>query len=187
MTKYMFFFSLLFIASIAYSQTAAISGSVNTPLGDAIPNTTITLKSANFEQVVTTNNNGIYNFANVPTEATYTLEIDRTGDLFNGVTTFDLVQMMQTILALRMFDFPAQNLAGDIDFSGTVSVRDVWTVRQIILGIENTIETPIWRFVPIDYSYPDPIMPITITLNETIENLNFIGVKAGDVNGSARF
>ena len=60
-------------------------------------------------------------------------------------------------------------------------------MRQLILGFANTLDTPNWRFVPLDYSYPDPIMPITVSLTETIENLNFIGVKAGDVSGNARF
>ena len=46
---------------------------------------------------------------------------------------------------------------------------------------------PTWRFVPLDYSYPDAITPQTFTLGQNTENINFFGVKAGDVNGSDQF
>lgn len=187
MKNYIFFFLLFFTATIANSQVASISGSISKPNGDVIPNATLTLKADNFEQTTMTDNSGVYSFAEVPRGITYTLEIDRTDDLLNGLSTFDMVQMMQTILALPVFEVPVQNLAADIDLSGSVSVRDVWLLRQVILGFTTTLDTPIWRFVPTDYRYPDPIQPISVTLNESIDNLNFIGAKAGDVNGSARF
>ena len=187
MKKYIFFFLMLFVSSIAFSQTASISGNISTHTGTLIPNTTVTLKAANFEQTVMTDTNGVYLFTEVPTGVTYTLEMQRTGTLLNGVSTFDLVQVLQTILALPVFATPFQNLAADMDLSGTVSVRDVWIMRQLILGFPNTLDTPNWRFVPLDYSYPDPINPISISFTETIENLNFIGVKVGDVSGNASF
>jgi len=187
MTKYIFFFLMLCVSSTAYSQTASISGNISTHTGTLIPNTTVILKAANYEQTVLTDNSGVYLFTDVPTGVTYTLEMERTGTLLNGVSTFDLVQMLQTILALPIFNLPAQNLAADLDLSGTVSVRDVWVLRQLILGLTTTLDTPNWRFVPLDYQYPNPIIPTSISLTEAIENLDFIGVKAGDVSGNASF
>ena len=60
-------------------------------------------------------------------------------------------------------------------------------MRQLILGISTTLETPTWHFVPIDYRFPDTIIPQTLTLTQDVENLNFLGVKAGDVSGNAGF
>ena len=95
--------------------------------------------------------------------------------------------MMQNILALSLLETSAERLAADVDQSGTVSIRDVWLLRNLIVGISTTLEAPTWRFVPLDYQYPDTIVPQTITVDQNIENLNFLGVKAGDANGSARF
>ena len=105
------------------------------------------------------------------------------GAPLNGVSTFDLVQIMQNILAFPVLETSAEQLAADVDQSGTVSIRDVWLLRNLILGASTTLEVPTWRFVPVDYSYPDAITPQTFTLDQNIENLNFFGVKAGDVNG----
>jgi len=187
MLKYILFFLFIFSSYIGYSQTASISGVISTHSGTLIPNTIMTLKGSNFEQMVLTDDSGNYQFTEVPTGATYTLEMELEGEPLNGVSTFDLVQMMQNILALPVLETSAEQLAADVDQSGTLSIRDVWLLRNLILGISTSLEAPTWRFVLLDYQYPDVIIPHTITLDQDIENLNFFGVKAGDVNGSARF
>lgn len=187
MSKYILFSLFLFSFFAGHSQTASISGVISTHSGSLIPNTKVTLKANNFEQIVQTDTNGVYLFTEVPTGETYTLEMEREGEILNGVSAFDLVQMMQNILALPVLETSAEQLSGDVDESGTLSIRDVWLLRNLILGISTSLEAPTWRFVPVDYSYPDAIIPQIITFNQDIENLNFLGVKAGDVNGSARF
>ena len=187
MSKYILVSIFLFSSFIGYSQTASISGEVNTHTGTPIPNLNVTLKSTNFEQRVTTDAAGAYQLTAIPTGENYTLEMEREGEQLNGVSTFDLVQIMQSILSLASLETSAAMLAADVDQSGTISIRDAWLMRQLILGIQTTFEAPNWRFVPVDYTYPNAVIPHTISLTQDIDNLNFIGVKAGDVSGNAGF
>ena len=187
MSKYILFSIFIFSSFICYSQSASISGVISTHSGTLIPNVQVTLISSNFEQVTLTDDSGNYQFTEVPIDAVYTVEMELEGELLNGVSTFDLVQMMQNILALPVLETAAEQLAADVDQSGTVSIRDAWLLRNLILGLSTTLEAPTWRFVPVDYNYPDAITPQTFTLDQNIENLNFLGVKAGDANGSAQF
>lgn len=187
MSKYILVSLFLFSSFVGYSQTASVSGVIKTYTGTAIPNTKVTLKGSDFEQNVQTDATGTYLFTEIPTGSTYTLEMERSDESLNGVSTLDMVQILQSIIALPSLETSAEMLAADVDQSGTVSVRDAWLMRQVILGFQATFEAPNWRFVAIDYSYPDAITPQSITLTQDIDNLNFIGVKAGDVSGSARF
>lgn len=187
MSKYILLPIFLFTTLVGSSQTASISGTVNTHTGTPIPNTTVSLKSSNFDQTVLTDATGIYLFSEVPTGESYTLEMEREGEPLNGVSTFDMVQVLQSILAINTFDTSVEMLAADVDQSGTVSIRDAWIMRQVIIGFLTDFEAPNWRFVPMDYSYPNVVALQTINLSQDIENLNFIGVKAGDVSGNAGF
>ena len=187
MSKYILFYLFIFSSILGYSQTASVSGVISTHSGTLIPNVAVTLKADNFEQVVMTDATGNYLFSDIPTDAIYTIEMILEGAPLNGVSTFDLVQIMQNILAFPVLETSAEQLAADVDQSGTVSIRDVWLLRNLILGASTTLEVPTWRFVPVDYEYPAAIVPQTLTLDQDIENLNFLGVKAGDVNGSASF
>ena len=187
MSKYILFCLFIFSSIIGFSQTANITGVIRTHSGTLIPNVTVTLKSINFERRVLTDETGRYLFSEVPTGAIYTVEPELEGVPVNGVSTFDLVQMLDHIGVFMVLETDVEQLAADLDQSGTVSVRDAWLLRNLILGVSTTLDVPTWRFVPLDYSYPDAITPQTFTLGQNTENINFFGVKAGDVNGSDQF
>lgn len=90
---------------------------------------------------------------------------------------------------------PYKIIAADINRSNTVTTLDVVLLRRIILGIRNSVDgNTSWRFVDADYDFPNPTNPWTEIFPESIkvdhpednrENLNFIAVKIGDVNGNA--
>ncbi len=122
---------------------------------------------------------------------TPTLEADVT----NGVSTFDMVLIQKHILGIQPLDSPYKIIAADVNASGGISVFDLILIRKLILGInENFPNNSSWRFVDASYVFENPSAPLeeefpeVIVINEsTVEelNLNFIGVKIGDVNGSS--
>lgn len=137
-------------------------------------------------------------FSTLP-EADYEIVVraKRNGGWLDGVSTFDLLQTTKHILNIEPFQTVWQRLAADVNGSNSVTSFDIVETRKLILGIYDTFPAaPSWRFFrPV----PDPsnllsavkdTYQITLTnlVSDTIlDNLDFIGVKMGDVNLSAMF
>jgi hypothetical protein len=114
----------------------------------------------------------------------------------NGVSTYDLVLITKHILGIEMFDSPWKIIAADANQDGKVTTFDIVTLRKLILGITNELPNgKSWRFVPQDYTFPDPTNPFQPSFPERVEVPNtadpapnsfaFKGVKIGDVDFSA--
>lgn len=114
-----------------------------------------------------------------------------------GVTTYDLVLISKHILAIEPFSTVYQMIAADVNKSNSVTTFDILETRKLILGIYDTFPyVPAWRFIrPIadptqlsNFAAAVDTYQITLTNlvdDHTFENLNFIGIKYGDINGSA--
>lgn len=114
-----------------------------------------------------------------------------------GVTTYDLVLTSKHILAIEPFTSLYQMVAADVNRSSSVTTFDIVETRKLILGIYDTFPlVPGWRITrPV--ADPSQIANFSalkdtyqITLSNlmddlTFQNLHFIGIKYGDVNGSA--
>ena len=118
----------------------------------------------------------------------------KTSDPLNGVSTFDLIQIQRHILNIKTFDSPYQYIAADINRSRTITTLDLIQLRKVILGIDaNFANNSSWRFINIDHIFQNPTNPLNEYLPETIRlgpiygirNVEFIGIKIGDLNGSA--
>jgi len=111
------------------------------------------------------------------------LTFSKGGDVLNGVTTFDIVQIRRHILGLAPFEGVFQTVAADANISGTVTTFDILELQRLILGISATLpNAPSWGFVS-----PQGNLFNILTLNDLQPevNLSIIGVKIGDVNFSA--
>lgn len=137
-------------------------------------------------------------FGNVAPAAGYNFTVTPSKNInpLNGVTTNDLVLISKHILGIQPFDSPWKYIAADANQDGKVSTSDIVALKKLILGI--TTELPngkSWRFVPQDYTFPDPTNPFQPVFPERIEVPNtadpapnsfaFKGVKIGDVDFSA--
>ena len=118
----------------------------------------------------------------------------KNSDPLNGVSTFDLIQIQRHILNIKTFDSPYQYIAADINRSGTVTTLDLIQLRKVILGIDtNFANNSSWRFINVDHIFQDPANPLKEYLPEVIRigplngirNVEFIGIKIGDLNNSA--
>jgi hypothetical protein len=138
---------------------------------------------------------GSYLFDDLEEDFDYTVTAYRNDNPRNGVTTFDIVLISKHILALQPLDTPYKRIAADVNKSGTVTTLDIIHIRKLILNITDAFpDNTSWRFIDRNYTFPEPdnpwveFFPELINLNDLIgEELDagFIGVKIGDVNGSA--
>lgn len=112
----------------------------------------------------------------------------------NGVSTYDLVLIKNHIDGDLPFTSPYQYVAADVNRSGTITSFDILELRNLILGIYTEFpNNKSWRFMPASYVFPFPNplkfpIPDRIILSDLINFKNggdFIGVKVGDINGSA--
>jgi hypothetical protein len=122
----------------------------------------------------------------------FTITPSREDNPLNGVTTLDLALISKHILNLQPLNSPYKIIAADANKSGTVTTLDIVALRRLILGIDEELQNVnSWRFVDRDYSFPVVTNPFYEPFPETKavpKNgvANFIGIKVGDVNGTAK-
>ncbi|GAB4252666.1 MAG: hypothetical protein Kow0027_17490 [Saprospiraceae bacterium] len=138
---------------------------------------------------------GLFIFENVPLGQDITITPEKDDDPVNGVSTFDLVKISRHILGVELLDSPYKIIAADANRSKSVTSFDLVELRRLILSIYTELpQNTSWRFVPKDFSFPNPANPFETDFPEVI-NINnlpanvssadFVAIKVGDVNGSA--
>ncbi len=170
-------------------------GNVKNPTGTDLRNVNLIMSAAlsEFPQIRTTDTNGDYLFSNLPSRIDYQLNLELSDDVANGLSTADLVQIRNHIIGNSIFSTPIKTIAADANNDATLSAVDVVILQNIIIGFQDTLpNSNAWKFVSeteienttllpwpqIDqFSYPN-------LLQNQIEN--FIAIKVGDVNYSAR-
>ena len=90
---------------------------------------------------------------------------------------------------------PYKIIAADANRSNSVTTLDLVKIQRLILNIDQDLApNTSWRFVDMDYTFPQLDNPFSSQFPEVISlnnlttsemNADFVGVKIGDVNGSA--
>jgi hypothetical protein len=168
-----------------------IQGSVYTPDGSMIEEVKVTLEGYDSEDL--TGSDGEYSFAAVPFGEEYTIRPERDEDDTKGITTMDLVILLKHIIGVETIDDPYLYLAADIDNSGNVSVNDLLELKDIILRNYRSLPASTsWRFIDADFVFSDLDNPMSdpipaaytiATFTQDMSDLNFVGVKVGDLTG----
>ena len=139
---------------------------------------------------------GKYGFSNaIPLAGNYTITPVKEDNPLNGVTTLDLALISKHILGVETLSTPYKVIAADANKSGTVTTFDVVELRKLILGIYDELpNNKSWRFVSKSFVFPNPANPFQTPFAEfkTVADVqanqmgeHFMGVKVGDVNGTA--
>lgn len=191
-------FNSLFLSDpfdICEDDSLVVGGLVFTENFDPMPNVETQLIDGNDMAYSMTSPQGWYYFPNVTAGADCQLRPYKNDDLRNGVTTYDLIKISRHILGDELLQTPFQLIAADANNSGSVTTFDVVLIRKVILYVSNEFpNNTSWRFVCSDYDFPNPQNPFVENIPEHVwlNNLSrdvyghhFIGVKVGDVNGSA--
>ncbi len=171
----------------------SIFGQVETENQEMVEDVTVQLGGAGIPPAIT-EMDGNYIFTPLEPGGDYSVTPEKNMNYLNGVTTFDLVLISKHILGLELLDSPYKIIAADANHSESVTTLDIVKLRALILHIDDELENNTsWRFVPSDFVFDNSANPFQTTFPETaeFENLtesaqaDFVGIKIGDVNGSA--
>lgn len=174
-----------------------LTGEINTGYGyEGIDQVIVSLlRPGSVFPTYITGPDGRYNFNNIsPAEVPITISPKKDDHHKNGVTTLDLVKIQKHLLGKELFTSPLQLIAADANDSQNASAIDLIELRKLILGVYTELPwNQSWRFIRKDFIFGDTMNPwpivdastITITDIENPGNTNFIGIKIGDVNGTA--
>ena len=164
--------------------------------GTPIPGVTTMLTMENGPgTAINTDEEGTTNFEEVLSCAVVALAINKNDAYTNGLTTLDIIMLQKHILGITPLKTPYEMLAGDVNLSGSLTTLDIIKMRKVILGVDNDFEgLSVWRFVPADYSFADPSHPFEQDMPENLmsfdnvpnEKYEFVAIKSGDINRSAR-
>ncbi len=144
--------------------------------------------------VVMTDDNGAFSM-NLPTLENYNVTPVKDNDHLNGVSTYDIVLISKHLLDIELLDSPYKMIAADVNKSDHISTLDMLQLRKVILFIDDEFQNNTsWRFVDAGYIFNDPANPFGETfpesypingLEDNMEDIDFVAVKTGDVNGTA--
>jgi hypothetical protein len=169
--------------SISTPTTALISGAIKTWWNEAMPNQKVFIGNDS----TMTNISGVFTFNYVPLNRPLLVKIQRSGNYDNGVDAVDMLLMRRNILGINNLRLEAL-LAADINGDTEVDALDMLHTRRFLLGITSVFPTgKSWRFFP-ESTIQNPNSPFDLfqgTFNASTFNFNFIGVKIGDLDGSA--
>ncbi|MEM9992194.1 MAG: hypothetical protein AAF738_10545, partial [Bacteroidota bacterium] len=188
--------SIRTLASIENPTTndfVLMQGRITTPRGEGIGGVDIVVVENN--QTASTDIAGSYFLDDLLFGENYVVGPVKDYNYTNGVTTFDLVQIRGHILGTSPFTSAYQLITADVNDSDSVSTFDIVQCQKLVLNIDNAFEnTTSWRFVSsgtnleaIPVETYDYAVPNAIQINGITSDIqgDFIGVKIGDVNGSA--
>ncbi len=168
---------------------AVVNGTIMDWKQQTIENVTV---HAMEEMEMNTREDGQFQFE-LETNRRYTIRPEKKGQALNGVSTYDLVLISKHILGNKPLDNPYQMIAADVNQSGTITAFDMILIRQLILNIRNEFPNGSnWKFVAANHQFTTnnplteyyPEVSIISNLQEDRE-LDFVGIKMGDVNGNA--
>ena len=186
-------------AEVCIAATVSIAGNISREEAENIAGVTVT---TNGQVTSTTAEDGNYSLPGLPGGATFNIDANKSDEILLGVTTFDLVRVLQHILTQQPLTSPYKIIAADIDNSGSVSSLDLVHLQRLILQqIDAFPNNQPWRFVPESYIFMNPANPLAENFPETIElsrleidtaNIDFVAIKVGDVvsdinAGNARY
>lgn len=175
--------------------TSAIVGHIETENSEPVANVQVQVSTGTIAADLT-DASGAYFLSGLQADYDYTIIPSLDSNPLNGISTLDLVLMTKHILNEQLLDSPYKLIAADIDRSNHITTIDLILLRRLILALDDDFtQNTSWRFVPQAYVFPNPanpweqVFPEFININNlpstVLSNQDFVGIKIGDVNGSA--
>jgi HYR domain/Dockerin type I domain len=144
---------------------------------------------------VQTSASGLFNYEAAQANTSIQVKPYKNNNCANGVSAWDLVLISKHILGTQKLTDPYKIIAADVNRSGGVSTFDMVQLKKIILNTDTAFSSNTsWRFVDANFVFPNPANPFSSfipesrlveSVTEDASGLDFIGIKVGDVNGSA--
>jgi hypothetical protein len=158
-----------------------LTGEILTEIGEKIEQVQVMVEGASGVALWQADNvSGTYQ-VEVTAGVEATVRPVKNTDPVNGVSTSDLVVIQKEILGKATLDTWYKQKAADSNDDGKVSAIDLIELRKLILGkIDQLPSSNSWRF------YEKETNKTAYHIDQMLEqmNIDFVGVKIGDVNGS---
>ena len=171
-----------------------VEGAIYDVLGDMVEEVDVYLNSSN-PDVMTTQIDGHFSFAELDPEYDYEIIPFRDGDDLNGLSTADLILLAKHLMGISELQSPYLRIAADVDNNGVLNMEDFLYLRDVILEEVPEFEyTASWRFVEESFEFTDNDNPWQDNFNETIMledleedeiDMDFIAMKMGDLSANA--
>lgn len=186
-----FFDTLNLCGKNAIQKLSAITGKISMENGQVIPN--VILSAIGEEQYQHhSDDRGTYRFDKIHA-GIYKMFPYKNDDTRSGISTADLIAIQRHILGEKLLN-PTQLVAADINKDELVTTVDLIELRKVIVGIYDVFpQNTSWRFF--DQSLMEKMEdhaamkemenPFVEAAEKKTAEVNFQGVKIGDVNGSA--
>lgn len=171
------------------NKLVKISGKARTILGEEMNDVKILL---NNELERATDSTGQYEYLNLFKNTNYFVNASKESHILSGISTQDALALSKHILGIKALDSPYKIIAADINNNGKVTTADLLALRKAILQIDDKFpNNKAWRFVDANHVFPNQGNPFTQAIPETVTldnlqtnktNVNWIGIKVGDLN-----
>lgn len=180
--------------SLCTGNIFRIAGNIETENLEPVSNVNIELQGSGMPKA-NTNNNGGYFFPEMTATGEYIIKPLKDDELLKGVSTLDLIIIQRHILDIARLKSPYKMIAADINNDKKISAADLVELRKAILGMNTSFKNNTsWKTVDKEYVFPDPNNALNsnyplyheFTAKRGTMNVNFIGVKIGDVDQSYR-
>ena len=176
---------------ICLSTKTNLAGSILSPLNKGIANVKVDLfNGTSLESSSTTNSNGIFSINQASPNTR--IKPNRNDNPSAGINVVDVAKIRRHVLQTQLLDTDYKIFAADVDKNSAINIVDVAYVNRIFLQkiSEFPNGVPSWRFIPKTFDISgNPLaanIPDYIDWNSSnAANINFIGIKVGDVDFSA--
>ena len=179
----------------AWLRTRRYLGGVVRLAGQPVAGVAVNLRwSVDSTTTVVTDNDGRFYTERPALTESLTVSADYGEDLplAEAVDVGDLITLRRHIVGLQTLDIP-QQVASDVNGSGSLTVTDITQATRVILGVGNWGIRPNWLVLPAAFPLNpiprNPAAPIGLTINDPGLHeltLDWVLLKSGDANGSAR-
>lgn len=158
-------------------------GTILSENGIPVPGVVVSLHGG--PQVLTTETDadGEYRLPEIDTNANYTIIPVKTTGVPDGISTLDLIKIQKHLLDIEQLSSPYKMIAADANNNSDISAADLLELRKVILRITSVLpNNTSWRFVPSTHVFSDTLNPWPFPSSSNLDDLDFIGIKVGDVN-----
>ena len=181
-------------------SSVVVSGTIATESGQGVEGVEVVVLDNGSAHQVMTELDGKYSVRiakQLTNESGDEVRGSKNNDLRNGVTTNDIILIQKHMLGETLLSSAYSRIAADVNADGRINSLDITELRQVLLNKRNSFSGDnagkSWKMVDESYvfttstpereSYPE-FRDLDATRSNT--GMNFVAVKIGDVNGTAR-
>jgi len=176
------------------SPMTLVHGTILTVAGDPVIGTEVSMEtgSISIKNFIKIDETGVFDFGSFaeiePTD--FPLSISKSDDPLNGVSVLDLLLLQKHILEIKYLDDPYVMVAADVNNDQVVDARDLLETKLVMLKRKSIFsQNTSWLYMQdvagMNPQFADRNDFLVAASTDVPTEINLIGVKIADLNGSA--